>query len=86
MANTKEDLLVLFKDNSTNDITAEVLRTFITDVYAQMVLIDDIVDTYDSSALNLALSAGRGKYLNDRLVIAENTIVTLEARIAALEV
>ena len=85
MANTKDDLLILFADNDTNDITAERLRQFVTDIYSQAVLIDDIVDDYDTPNYNKALSAGRGKYLNDRLLLAEQAIIDLTARIEALE-
>lgn len=85
MANTKDDLLILFADNDTNDITAERLRQFVTDIYSQAVLIDDIVDDYDTPDYNKVLSAGRGKYLNDRLLLAEQAIIDLTARIEALE-
>jgi len=81
MANTQQDLLELFADNDTNDITAARLRQFVNDVYAQMILRDDVLDTLNLSQaqeIKKPLSASRGWALQQQIDI-------LEARITALE-
>ena len=78
--------LALLADNDTNDITAEILRQILEDIYTDAVLNEDIVDNFlETQGYNLALSAGRGANLNTRLVAAEAAIQDFETRITNLE-
>lgn len=86
MANTKDDLLVLFTPNDTNNIQAAYLQQFVVDIYAQAVLIDEIVDALDDDqGTKRVLSASRGYWLNELIKAQQLQIDDLLARVSALE-
>ena len=93
MANTSEDLLLLFTPNDTNNIQAQYLQQFVTDIYNQAGLIDDIQDNFTSEGVyNKTLSAGRGFRLNELIteqaVLISNQQVQIDdllSRVSALE-
>ena len=86
MANHMDDLLVLFADNDTHDITAERLRQFVTDIYTDALLDDDIVDDLVSDqATDKPLSASRGAWLQTQINTINSRLDALEAAVSALQ-
>lgn len=65
--NSKDILLETFRDNNANLITANDLREFVNAVYNEMVLVENIVDNFNSSSSTSVLSANRGQILDQRL-------------------
>jgi len=71
---SKSNLLTVFADNVTNDISAADMRLLINCVYDNFLDVQNVIDDLDTYNRKQALSANSGAVLNDKI---ENNIIEI---------
>jgi hypothetical protein len=73
------DLLAIFADNTTQNISPADMRQFVTCVYSYFLEISEVIDNLETYDAYKALSANQGALLSDKVEIQAQDIVDLKA-------